>query len=143
MLINAGAGCAKTTTCSLYVKQQIENGCPEEAICFITFTRFAADEIKTKLKKVMGRKPNVWTGTFHKTMFKFMTIAGIIQPESVNLFSKTMDLKVNFFLDQIEKRNPSLMAILQRFHIVITDEFQDGRSWRSCTEYLQIPWNIK
>ena len=125
MLINAGAGCAKTTTCSLYVKQQIENGCPEEAICFITFTRFAADEIKTKLKKVMGRKPEVWTGTFHKTMFKFMTIAGIIQPESVNLFSKTMDLKVNFFLDQIEKRNPSLVAILHRFQIVITDEFQD------------------
>jgi len=125
MLINAGAGCAKTTTCSLYVKEQIENGCPEEQMCFITFTRFAADEIKHKLRKVMKRPTKVITGTFHKTMFSFMKKGNILMPQSENLFSEVMDLKVAFFISQIEKGNPALTTILCSFKCVIVDEFQD------------------
>jgi hypothetical protein len=126
MLINAGAGCAKTTTCSLFVKEQIENGTfKEEEFCFITFTRFAADEIKTKLRKVMKRPTKVVTGTFHKTMFSFMKKANILMPQSDNLFSEVMDLKVAFFISEIEKGNPALTTILRSFKCVIVDEFQD------------------
>jgi hypothetical protein len=126
MLINAGAGCAKTTTCSLYVKEQIENNTfKEEEICFITFTRFAADEIKHKLRKVMKRPTKVITGTFHKTMFSFMKKGNILMPQSDNLFSEVMDLKVAFFISQIEKGNAALITILRSFKCVIIDEFQD------------------
>ena len=76
--ILAGAGSGKTTTMAHYVKKQITSGrTREEAICFITFTRFAAEEIRKKVRIILGRHTYILTGTFHATMFKLLKQAGL------------------------------------------------------------------
>ena len=52
----AAAGSGKTSTMSFLVKDEIVSGrALESEICFITFTRFAADQIKRKISGIMKR----------------------------------------------------------------------------------------
>ena len=54
MKIVAGAGSGKTTTMAYYINTLIQNKLvKEEEILFISFTRFAAREIKEKIHKKM------------------------------------------------------------------------------------------
>ena len=125
MKISAAAGSGKTTTMANYVDKQTKSGIREEDIMFITFTRFAAKEIKTKIAKIMRQKHNILTGTFHATMFKLLRMADISLPKPINLYDARMDEGVKFFLEMVESKNEKLIKILQKFRIIVVDEFQD------------------
>ena len=67
----AAAGSGKTSTMSFLVKDEIDSGRARESeICFISFTRFAADQIKRKISTIMKRNTQVMYGTFHATMYR-------------------------------------------------------------------------
>lgn len=126
MKIVAGAGSGKTTTMAHYINNQIKtNNVKEDEIIFISFTRFAAREIKQKIHKVMGKYHQIFTGTFHKTMFNLLKLSNLEKPESKKLFDARMQEGVNFFLKVMEEENKNLSKVLKKYKILAVDEFQD------------------
>ena len=124
--ILAAAGSGKTTTMSYLVKDEIDSGRSKESeICFITFTRFAADQIKTKMRSIMKRWTNVMYGTFNATMWKLLYNAGIDQPEIKGLYDGRMEQGVKYFIGLMATRDYRLVKILSKFNKLIVDEFQD------------------
>jgi hypothetical protein len=122
----AAAGSGKTSTMSYLVKDEIDSGrALESEICFITFTRFAAHQIKRKISSIMGRHTSVLYGTFHATMYRLLNKAGITPPEPEGLYDARMEEGVKFFIRQMASRVPALVMILQTYRILIVDEFQD------------------
>jgi hypothetical protein len=122
----AAAGSGKTTTMALYVKQQIESRTVQEnQICFITFTRFAAKQIRDKVAKILGRRAQLLYGTFHATMYKLGNQAGIIPPNQKGLYDSCMEEGVKRFIEHMRKRTPTLMKVMMKYKILIVDEFQD------------------
>ena len=75
VLVAAGAGSGKTAVLACRVAHLIANGVEPSRICAITFTRKAADQIKTRVKATLaampadacgaGRVDLPWAGTFH------------------------------------------------------------------------------
>ena len=111
---------------SFLVKDEIDSGRAKESeICFITFTRFAADQIKRKISTIMRRYTHVMYGTFHATMYKLLNKAGIQPPEPEGLYDARMEEGVKFFISRMEKRDSKLVNILKTFKVLIVDEFQD------------------
>jgi hypothetical protein len=121
----AAAGSGKTTTMALFVKKEMDNKVQEQEICFITFTRFAAKQIRDKVAKILGRRAQLLYGTFHATMFKLGIQAGVIAHKEKGLYDSCMEEGVKRFLTHMRQRNTHLTQILKRFKILIVDEFQD------------------
>lgn len=122
----AGAGSGKTTTMSHYVKSELESKrLKEKEICFITFTRFAADQIRTKIQKIIGRNVSILYGTFHATMYRLLYMAGLEPPRSTGLYDARMEEGVRHFIHLMETRDPSIVRTLSKFKLLIVDEFQD------------------
>lgn len=68
VLVLAGAGTGKTTVMASKAVSILESGqCYDSNILAITFTNKAADEIKIRLRKLIGieRTKSIWIGTFH------------------------------------------------------------------------------
>jgi len=122
----AAAGSGKTSTMSYLVKDEIDSArALESEICFITFTRFAADQIKRKISGIMGRHTKVLYGTFHATMYRLLHKAGIEPPEPEGLYDARMEEGVKFFIGLMTARNQRLVNVLKTYRILIVDEFQD------------------
>ena len=122
----AGAGSGKTTTMSHFVKNAIENRkIPSCAIGFVTFTRFAAGQIKKKTKEVLGYQTQMICGTFHSTLFNILRKTGHSRNISEDLFDLRMEENVKFILDLMRNRDAHMVRILKEFKILIVDEFQD------------------
>lgn len=66
-LVLAGAGSGKTSVLTRRIAFLIENGLNPSAIMAVTFTNKAAEEMKKRLKKIVGRDAvdEMWVGTFH------------------------------------------------------------------------------
>ena len=113
--IMAGAGSGKTTTLTWYVRDTIRKGrARAEEIAFITFTRLASHDILKKVRELIPGA-RICVGTFHKVMFGFIKAAGLTLPHSIKLFDGTMEKNIEFVLQQMRERNPSLVAVLQKF----------------------------
>jgi hypothetical protein len=126
MRILAAAGSGKTTTMAQKVKDEIESGrCKPEEICFITFTRFAADQIRSRVKKVIGHDVNILCGTFHSMMYRMMIRGGIRSPCKGGLYDFRMEKWVDDFMNLLRTRNPIIIKILTTYRVLIVDEFQD------------------
>ena len=122
----AAAGSGKTTTMAVFVKDQIESHTVQEnQICFITFTRFAAKQIRDKVAKILGRQAQLLYGTFHATMYKLGNQAGLIPPHQKGLYDSCMEEGVKRFLTHMRDRTPALVHIIKRYKVLIIDEFQD------------------
>jgi hypothetical protein len=123
--IMAGAGSGKTTTLTLYVRATIQAGLAKDTeIVFITFTRLASHDISKKVRALIPRA-NICCGTFHKVMFGFIKAAGLTLPYSKMLFDGTMEKNIEFVLQQMREKTPTLVAILQTYRLLVVDEFQD------------------
>lgn len=72
-LVLAGAGTGKTTTIVARVAHLLSTGVPPRRILLLTFTRRAAQEMKSRLGKVSGKDgKSVSAGTFHRFCLTFM-----------------------------------------------------------------------
>jgi superfamily I DNA/RNA helicase len=124
--ILAAAGSGKTTTMAQKVRDEISSGrCTAEEICFATFTRFAADQIRSRVKKVIGHDVNILCGTLHSIISKLERRAGLSSINIDDLYSARMEVWVSNFMLTLRKRNDKLVKILKTFKVLIVDEFQD------------------
>jgi len=66
-------GTGKTTRLINIVKQELENGTPAEHIAFVSFSRKAAEEARTRASAALGMDPKqmVWFRTLHSMAFQF------------------------------------------------------------------------
>ena len=64
MLVVAGPGSGKTRVVTHRVAQLLSEGVPPSAILVLTFTNKAADEMKERVRQLVGVS-DVWIGTFH------------------------------------------------------------------------------
>lgn len=71
-LVIAGAGSGKTRTIIYRTAFLLEQGTKEEEILMVTFTRKAADEMKSRLENLLERDIKVEIGTFHSFCMKLM-----------------------------------------------------------------------
>ncbi|MGN0374742.1 MAG: ATP-dependent helicase, partial [Butyrivibrio sp.] len=76
MLVIAGPGSGKTTVLTMRIKYLIEEYKvnPEE-ILVITFTKAAAEEMRSRFEKLSGGKRGVTFGTFHAVFFYILKAA--------------------------------------------------------------------
>jgi hypothetical protein len=124
--ILAAAGSGKTTTMAQKVRDEISSGrCTAEEICFATFTRFAADQIRSRVKKVIGHDVNILCGTLHSIISKLERRAGLSSINIDDLYSARMEEWISNFMLTLRKRNDKLVKILKTFKVLIVDEFQD------------------
>lgn len=124
--ILAAAGSGKTTTMAQKVRDEIESGrCKPEEICFTTFTRFAADQIRQRVRKVVGYDVKILCGTFHSIIYKLRTRAGLYTKKPENLYSERMEVWVEEFMTLLREKTPELIKLLQTYKVLIVDEFQD------------------
>ena len=65
VLVLAGAGTGKTTTIVGRANHLISNGVPEENLLLITFTRRAANEMRSRISSQLQRRTNIVATTFH------------------------------------------------------------------------------
>lgn len=76
MLVIAGPGSGKTTVLTARVRNLIEEYSVNPAnILVITFTKAAANEMKSRFNNMMGRNTNVTFGTFHAVFFMILRAA--------------------------------------------------------------------
>lgn len=74
LLVLAGAGSGKTRVITYkiaYITKELD--VPEDNILGVTFTNKAANEMKTRVAKLLGKDvSDVWLGTFHSTAVKIL-----------------------------------------------------------------------
>lgn len=76
MLVIAGPGSGKTTVLTARIRNLIEEYSVNPAnILVITFTKAAANEMKSRFNNMMGRSTNVTFGTFHAAFFMILRAA--------------------------------------------------------------------
>ena len=69
-------GTGKTTKLISIVKQELEGGTKPEDIAFVSFSRKAADEARTRASSALNMNPDqmVWFRTLHSMAFQYMGI---------------------------------------------------------------------
>ncbi|GAB6098535.1 DNA helicase PcrA [Halanaerocella petrolearia] len=123
VLVLAGAGSGKTRALTYRIAYLIEEGVDPYNILTLTFTNKASEDMKRKIKELIGQKPsNMWMGTFHSICVRVLSQnleelgyeSGFViydQNESKALIS---DIIVTFDLDP-EQYNPrSISQIINK-----------------------------
>ena len=73
LMVVAGAGSGKTKVLTYKVAYLIEKGYQPEGILALTFTNKAANEMKSRIKDLIGSKAdNLWMGTFHSLFARIL-----------------------------------------------------------------------
>ncbi len=83
MLVIACPGSGKTTTILRRIQHMIENGIEEDKILMITFTKAAANEMKTRFKRSYGERTNVTFCTIHSLCLVLLCKFGGYTKDSV------------------------------------------------------------
>ena len=77
VMIIAGAGSGKTRTLTYRIAHLIEKGVDPFNILALTFTNKAANEMRDRIKKLVGDEArNIWMGTFHSVFARLLRIDG-------------------------------------------------------------------
>ncbi len=75
LLVLAGPGSGKTAVITHRIAHLIQNGVSSHEIVALTFTNKAADEMKSRVQKLVD-KHSVWIGTFHKFCARLLRTYG-------------------------------------------------------------------
>ncbi len=74
-IIVAGAGSGKTKVLTHKISYLIENGFDPSTILALTFTNKAANEMKERIKSLVGAKSKqIWMGTFHSILARILRV---------------------------------------------------------------------
>lgn len=110
-MIVAGAGSGKTRVLTYKIAYQISKGAKPENILALTFTNKAANEMKERIRELIGAKANsLWMGTFHSIF------ARILRTEA-----EYINYKKNFSIYDTEDSVSLVQNILTNLNIDIND----------------------
>ncbi len=111
-MIVAGAGSGKTRVLTYKIAYQISKGAKPDSILALTFTNKAANEMKNRIRELIGAKANsLWMGTFHSIF------ARILRNEANHL-----NYKKNFSIYDAEDSISLVQNILTNLNIDINNE---------------------
>ncbi len=107
-MIVAGAGSGKTKVLTNKVAFLIENGLEPDKILALTFTNKAANEMKERIKKVVGvsKSKDIWMGTFHSILARILRVE-----------AKKINYKENFSIYDREDSVSLVNNIIQSLNI--------------------------
>ncbi|MCX6149065.1 MAG: UvrD-helicase domain-containing protein [Ignavibacteriales bacterium] len=106
-MIVAGAGSGKTRVLTFKIAYLIEKGFEADSILALTFTNKAANEMKQRIKELIGSSANrLWMGTFHSIFAKILRI----EADKINY-------KSNFSIYDTEDSSSLVSSIIQELNI--------------------------
>lgn len=118
LLMLAGPGSGKTRVITHRIAHMIQQGVPAWNILGLTFTNKAADEMKHRLKTLVGDAP-LWMGTFHsfcaKLLRRYSRLAGL--PENFTIYDSDdaeMALKAAVKLAEVELTHITIGSLAQQ-----------------------------
>jgi DNA helicase-2/ATP-dependent DNA helicase PcrA len=110
-MIVAGAGSGKTRVLTYKVAYLIENDFEPDSILALTFTNKAANEMKQRIKELVGPSANrIWMGTFHSIFAKILRI----EADKINY-------KSNFSIYDVEDSTSLVNSIIQELNLNAED----------------------
>ncbi len=108
-MIVAGAGSGKTRVLTYKVAYLIDLGYDPNSLLALTFTNKAANEMKERIKELVGNKANgIWMGTFHSIFAKLLRIE-----------AKNSNFRSNFSIYDTEDSLSLVSNIISNFEINI------------------------
>ncbi len=106
-MIVAGAGSGKTKVLTYKIAYLIDHGYSPDSILALTFTNKAANEMKGRIKELIGNKANsLWMGTFHSIFARILRIE-----------SKNINYESNFSIYDAEDSHSLVQNIISNFNI--------------------------
>ena len=135
-MIVAGAGSGKTKVLTYKVAFLIDRGYKPDTILALTFTNKAANEMKDRIRELVGSKADsIWMGTFHSIFAKILRI----ESKSINYGSNfsiydaedSKSLVTNIISDfnlNIESLTPNAVKHKISFlknHMIMPDEYRE------------------
>lgn len=107
IMVIAGAGSGKTRVLTYKIAYLIDIGYQPESILALTFTNKAANEMKERIKELIGNKSDsLWMGTFHSIFAKILRIE-----------SKHLDFRPNFSIYDTDDSNSLVQNIMIAMNI--------------------------
>ncbi|MFZ0452133.1 MAG: UvrD-helicase domain-containing protein [Ignavibacteriaceae bacterium] len=108
-MIVAGAGSGKTKVLTYKVAILIDQGYKPDSILALTFTNKAANEMKDRIRELVGSKADsIWMGTFHSIFAKILRIE-----------SKSINFESNFSIYDAEDSKSLVTNIISDFNLNI------------------------
>ena len=107
IMVVAGAGSGKTKVLTYKVAYLIDKGVEAENILALTFTNKAANEMKDRIRELIGNKADtLWMGTFHSIFARILRIE-----------AKSINYKSNFSIYDTEDSLSLVENIISNFDI--------------------------
>ncbi|NWF90685.1 MAG: UvrD-helicase domain-containing protein [Ignavibacteriaceae bacterium] len=125
VMVIAGAGSGKTRVLTYKIAYLIDNGYAPEKILALTFTNKAANEMKSRIKELIGSKSEaLWMGTFHSIFARILRIE-----------ANQLDYRSNFSIYDTDDSQSLVQNIMSNFNIEI--ESMTANSVRHRISYLK------
>jgi DNA helicase-2/ATP-dependent DNA helicase PcrA len=148
-MIVAGAGSGKTKVLTYKIAYLLKKNFTPESILALTFTNKAANEMKERIRELIGKKADdLWMGTFHSVFAKILrTEAKHINYKSNFSIYDTIDstsLVSNIMTDlNIDLENLSTNSVRHRIsflknHMITPKEFRSKHVGSFLEEKLQM-----
>ena len=106
-MIVAGAGSGKTRVLTFKIAYLIEQGYSPESLLALTFTNKAANEMKARIKDLVGAKADkIWMGTFHSIFARILRVE-----------AKNLNYENNFSIYDAEDSQSLVSNIINNLNI--------------------------
>lgn len=108
LLMLAGPGSGKTRVVTQRIGYMLQQGISPTSILALTFTNKAADEMRSRLTRLVGETP-VWMGTFHGFCLRLL-----------RRYARLVGLPENFSIYDVEDAQSALKAAVQQAQFSLT-----------------------
>ncbi|MCI5136937.1 MAG: ATP-dependent helicase [Candidatus Electrothrix sp. AR1] len=108
-VIYSGAGGGKTTSMVTHVKEKLQSLHLNRFLCVITFTNDATRDIKIKFAKEGVLPPNVFIGTIHSFLLRFIIKPHLLNGGNLNVVSgiQSKDVVMKEYREWAENKFPN------------------------------------
>jgi len=136
-MIVAGAGSGKTKVLTFKIAQLIDKGYPPDSILALTFTNKAANEMKDRIRSLIGSKADaLWMGTFHSIFARILRIESkhinyaanfsIYDAEDSLSLVQNIISNLNIDLDSVTPNSVRHRISFMKNHMVMPPEFRSN-----------------
>ncbi|MDJ1480987.1 3'-5' exonuclease [Cytophagaceae bacterium YF14B1] len=150
LMIIAGAGSGKTRVLTYRIAHLMNRGVDPFRIMALTFTNKAADEMRSRLEKVVGTDArNIWAGTFHSVFSRILRIEAqkigftsqfsIYDTDDAKSLIRTI-LKEMSLDDKVYRVNNVLYRISSaKNNLISAEAYMNSAEYRADDEASRVP----